>query len=81
MAFETPKPDFGLDDLRERGFFENLSNAYAYQYSPLVSRTSEFLQFDNMERDPNYDYRDDLEGYELYAEDLYRAKIKHMLSH
>ena len=76
MAFETPKPDFGLDDLRERGFFENLSNAYAYQYSPLVSRTSEFLQFDNMERDPNYDYRDDLEGYELYAEDLYRAKNK-----
>ena len=76
MAFETPKPDFGLDDLRERGFFENLSNAYAYQYSPLVSRTSESLQFDNMERDPNYDYRDDLEGYELYAEDLYRAKNK-----
>ena len=29
-----------------------------------------------MKRDPNYDYRDDLEGYELYAEDLYRAKNK-----
>ena len=81
MAFETPKPDFGLDDLRDRGFFENLSNAYAYQYSPLVSRTSEFLQFDNSERDPNYDYRDDLEGYELYAEDLYRAKNKEHARH
>ena len=22
MAFETPKPDFGLDDLRERGFLK-----------------------------------------------------------
>jgi hypothetical protein len=76
MAFKTSTPDFGLQDLRERGFFENLSNAYAYQYSPLVTRTQEFLKFEGVERDPNYDFREDIEGYELHTEDLYRAKNK-----
>lgn len=78
MAFQYPQPQFGVEDLRERGFFENLSNAYRYQYSPIVSRTQEALMFDNVERDPTYDFRDDIEGYELYADELYRAKTKIM---
>ena len=76
MASELEAPDFGLQDLRERGFFENLSNAFAYQYSPLVTRTQESLKFGDVERDPNYDFREDVEGYEIYADELYRAKNK-----
>lgn len=81
MAFQYPQPQFGVEDLRERGFFENLSNAYRYQYSPIVSRTQEALMFDNVERDPTYDFRDDIEGYELYADELYRAKNKDHANH
>lgn len=76
MAFEYSRPNFGIEDLRERGFAENLSNAYAYQFSPLVQTVQEDFAFTNVERDPEYDFRDDVEGYELYYEDLSRAKNK-----
>lgn len=60
----------------DRGFTENLSNAYAWQYSPLVTRTKEAMLFSDTERDPNYNYLDDVEGYEEYLSEFTRAKNK-----
>ena len=45
------------DKLRQRGFFENLGAQLGYQYSPAVAKTTEFLLFNDEERDPDFDGR------------------------
>lgn len=62
------------DKLRQRGFFENLGAQLGYQYSPAVAKTTEFLLFNDEERDPDFDWRDHVEGYEEYADEFVNAK-------
>lgn len=60
--------------LRERGFLENLGAQLGYQYSPLVARSQEFMLFNDVEDDPEFDWRANVEGFEAYAEEFVRAK-------
>ena len=62
---------------RETGFFENLGNAYAYQYSPLVAKTQEFVEFEDVERDPDFNPVQYIDSkYLEYGESLIKAKNK-----
>ena len=65
-----------VGDMTNRGFSENLSNAYAWQYSPIVSKTKELFYFGNEKADPNYNVWDDIEGYESYKSEFVRATNK-----
>lgn len=68
-----------IGEVEERGFFQNLGTALAYQFSPIVTRTEEEYFFGDLEKDPNFDWRDQIAGYENYAIELRRAKnSKHM---
>lgn len=65
-----------VGDMTDRGFWENLSNAYAWQYSPLVRKTEEVLTFNDVEPDANYNVWDDMKGFESFKHELVRAKNK-----
>ena len=65
-----------VGDMTNRGFSENLSNAYAWQYSPIVSKAKELFYFGNEKADPNYNVWDDIEGYESYKSEFVRATNK-----
>lgn len=65
-----------IGETRERGFFENVGTALAYQFSPIITRTEEEYFFGDQEADPNFDWRDNVQGYESYSIELRRAKNK-----
>ena len=65
-----------VGDLRERGFLENLGNAMGYQFGPMVTRAQEYFMFDDVEVDTEYNYLDDIEGFEGYHTELIKAKNK-----
>jgi hypothetical protein len=65
-----------VGDMTDRGFSENLSNAFAWQYSPLVRSIQEFAYFGDDRPDPNYNVWDDIEGFETYKSSFVNAKSK-----
>lgn len=77
MSFVSLNNASQVNIKRETGFFENLGNAYAYQYSPLVAKTQEFIEFEDVERDPNFNPVQHIDSkYLEYGESLIRAKNK-----
>jgi hypothetical protein len=60
----------------EPGFDESFKAAFQYQYSPIISRTFEEIQFGGVEIDEQFDPLMDVEGYEGHLDTLSRAKNK-----
>ena len=46
------------------------ANVIGERLDPLVSAIGRRMEFGGMEIDPNFDFRDHVEGYEIYAKDL-----------
>jgi len=62
--------------LRDQGFIENFGAAMGYQYGPFIGRTREAIQFGDAERDPQFNYLNEIEGFESFQHELVRAKNK-----
>ena len=55
---------------------ENFGNAMGYQFGPMVTRAQEYFLFDDVDVDSDYNYAEDMEGFETYQVELIRAKNK-----
>jgi len=60
-------------------FGETLGASLGLRYAPMFERALIGARFANQERDPNFDWKENLGNYSMYATSLYRAKnAEHM---
>lgn len=76
MKYGRYNPESLVDLSDEPSFRESFTAAFQYQYSPIISRTQEELQFGEARFDSGFDPFEDVDGYENHLDVLARARNK-----